>query len=67
MNNNRSFYAVTRSASEALSSTSFEERFAAIFLTIVSQLIVILTKKTLFKFLWLEFQFKSFLVLHVHF
>ena len=77
MNNNHLFYAVTRSASETLSSTIFEDRFLPYVFTIKSQCVVILTtttkkkkkkKKTLmFKFLWLEFRLKSFLELHVHF
>ena len=45
MNNNRYFYAVTRSASVTLSSTIFEDRFRPYVLTDVSQFIVILTKK----------------------
>ena len=45
MNNNRSFDAQTRFASETLSSTIFEDRFSPYVLTIVSQFIVILTKK----------------------
>ena len=61
-------FMLARSASETLSSTIFEVRLPPYFLTIVSQFITILTKTTLvFKFLWLEFQFKSFLELHVHF
>ena len=44
MNNNRYFYAVTRSASETLSSTNFEDRLPPYVLTVVSQLIVVLTK-----------------------
>ena len=68
MNNNHLFYAVTRSASETLSSTIFDDRFPSYVLTVVSQFIVTLTKKTLFfKFPWLEFRFKSFLELHAHF
>ena len=45
MNNIRYFYAVTRSASETLSSTIREDGFPPYVLTVVSQFIVILTKK----------------------
>ena len=46
----------------------FEDCFPPYVLTAVSQCNVILMKKTLlFKFLWLEFRFKPFLELHVHF
>ena len=55
------------SVSETLLSTIFEDCFPPYVLTGGSQFNVILTKKTLlFKFLWLEFRFKSFLKLHVH-
>ena len=61
---------MSRSASETLSSTIFEECFPPYVLTMLNQFNVILTKEKktlLFKFLWLEFRFKSFLELHVHF
>ena len=45
MNNNRSFYAVTRSASETESPTFSEGRFPPYVLTIVNQFTVILTKE----------------------
>ena len=46
----------------------FEDRFPPYVLTAVSQFNAILTQTTqLFKFLWLEFWFKSFLGLNVHF
>ena len=58
----------SRSASETLSSIMFGDRFPPYVLTVVSQFIDILTKKTvLFRFPWLEFRFESFLELHVHF
>ena len=56
--------------SETLSSTIFENRFPPFVLTVVDQFNVIFSfyrKTLLFKFLWLEFRFKSFLELHVHF
>ena len=55
--------------SESLSSTISEDRlFLQYVLTVVSQFIVIFNgKMLLFKFLWLEFRIKSFLVLHVQF
>ena len=68
MNNSHSFYAVTQSASETLSSTIFEDCFAAICFDNCEPIYCHFNeKKLLFKFLWLEFRFKSFLVLHVHF
>ena len=54
-----------RSASETLSSTIFDNRFPPFILTVVSQFNVILTINCLS--LWLEYRFKSFLELHVHF
>ena len=66
MNNNRLFDTVTRSASETLSSTLYEDRFPPYVLTVVSrQFIVILTKKRCC--LSFNNRFKSFLELHVHF
>ena len=62
-------FTLSRSAFEALSSTIFEACFPPSGLTVGTQFIVILTKKKtlLFKFLWLEFRFKSFLEMQVHF
>ena len=58
---------MSRSAPVTLSSTMFEDRFPSYVLTFVSEFNVILKKKTVFfKFLWLEFRFKSFLELYVH-
>ena len=47
----------------------FGDRFPPYVLTVVSQFIDILTEKktVFFRFPWIEFRFKSFLELHVHF
>ena len=59
---------MTRSASEALISTTFDGLFPPQFLTVVSQFIAILKKKTfIIEFLLIKFRLKSFLELHVHF
>ena len=69
MNTNSLLHAVTRSASETLSSTIFEDRFPPYVLTVVSYFIVILTNK---KRCCLSFGGKiqiqvKILELHVHF
>ena len=65
MNTNHLFYDVTRSVSETLSYTNFEDRFPPCF--DIWELICHFNLKTLLlTFLWLEFRFKLFRELHVH-
>ena len=62
------FYAVTQSASETLSYTNSEAHFPPNSFDICELIYCHFNAKTLlFTFLWLEFRFKSFLELHVHF